>query len=441
MQLALQDLGSPIWTSALADRIRKKGPGRATAGEWLRFVLAGCEQGISLDEIKFSQIAVSLQARHAATDVLTRQQVLGEVAIAPLLPRLQMTVDESFKPSDNWGETASLIPAAQYRRRRLLGTWPESRYVVRYRHRSLGWSIALARQSDLFVTGDRFWVVLDPRGVRAVDQPLHGFGTARDAMTHAASLLLRQFTRPGRARHAPRWERFSLAGLGAYNELLVTLPNWSGNFSSRVHFPGVRNLLVHLRTNVAKASDGRRVLFLDEVQSDWHAMLATREKPAGSRDDFSPAGAPFARDWPLLALKFALWWASRQGLDGVAWSTPDLHLQRWRHSSPPTEVYRTGLPLAAAKLARVLPLLVSSVALQRRRVRPTDAQRWQVLDAKGSPACRAFDTQEQALRFADLTGAVGQPVLPVVWIADALPFSRMPLFGVGDASLWVAGNP
>lgn len=441
MQTALQDLGSPTWTSALVDRIRKKGPGRATAGQWLRFVLAGSEQGISLDEIKFSHIDLILTSRHIETDVLTRQQVLSEIAMGPLHPRLQLTVEDSFKPSDNWGETASLIPAAQHRKRRLLGTWPESRYVIRYRHRSLGWSIALARHSDLFVPGDRSWVVLDPRGARAVDQPPYGFSCARDAMAHAATRLLRQFTRSGKARHAPRWERFSLAGLDAYTELLVTLPNWSGNFESRAHFPGVRNLLIHLRTNVCNANDGRRVLFLDEVQSDWHAMLAKQDKLDRFLDDYSPVGAPFARDWPLLAMKFALWWAARQGLDGVAWSTPDLHLQRWRNYNPPTEVYRNGLPQAAAKLARVLSLQVSTATLLRRRVRSVDGRRWEVLSKQGSPACRAFDTQEKASRFADLIGAVWQPVLPVVWITESLPFDRMPLFGVGDASLWTSSDP
>lgn len=88
------------------DRIRKKGPGRATAGQWLRFVLAGSEQGISLDEIKFSRIDLILTSHHVETDVLTRQQVLSEIAMGPLQPRLQLTVEDSFKPSDNWGETA-----------------------------------------------------------------------------------------------------------------------------------------------------------------------------------------------------------------------------------------------------------------------------------------------------------------------------------------------
>jgi hypothetical protein len=312
---------------------------------------------------------------------------------------------------------------------------------VRYRHRSLGWSIALARHSDLFVQREaRSWLVLDPHGARSTDQPAHGFNTVREAMAHAALRMQRQFTRSAKARHTPRWERFSLQGLGAYSELLVTLPAWPGSFSSRVHFPGVHNLLVHLRTNVCDAHDGRRVLFLDEVQSDWHAMLATKEQ-ADDHDEGAPhQGVPFARDWPLLAMKFALWWAARQGLAGVAWSTPELHLRRWHGHNPPTEVYRRALPEAAAKLARVLPLEVSTAGLLRRRVRLAAGQRWQVLSKVGIPVCRSFDTRAQADQFADLTDAHRRHELPVLWMTDAHPFDRMPLFGVGDAALWASDS-
>jgi len=431
-------LGSPAWTSALLERIRRKGPARASAGDWLRFVLASSEQGVSKDEMKFSRIAHALVNQQGEGDVMSRQQVLAAADLNPLIPRLQLLVDDSFRPSDGWRECASLIPGKQHTKRGLFGTGPASRYVVRYRHQSLGWSVALARHTDLFQTAQHWWLVMNPKGARDGDQPPYGFQTAREAMSHARQLIQRQFTKSARARHAPRWERFSLHGLGPYAELLITLPTWPGDFRSRAHFPGVRNLLVHLRTNTCDSDGGRRVLFLDEVQSDWHAALSTQE---GADDDAShdpTQGVPFARDWPLLALKFALWWAARQGLDGVAWSTPELHLQRWREHNPPTEVYRRALPAAANRLARLLPLQVSTVGLLRRRVRSTAGQRWQVLNKQGVPVCRLFDAREQAEHFADLTGALWRHELPVIWMTGEQPLDRMPLFGVGDATLWAS---
>lgn len=436
-RLILQDLGAPVWTSALLERIRTKGPARASADDWLRFISASREQGISQDEIRFSQVANTLASNHTQSDVLTRQQVLSAVLLKPLMPRLQLSVDDSFRPTDSWVETAMLIPNKQHKKRGLHGAWPESSYVVRYRHRSLGWSLVLARHSDLFVRRhERRWLVLDPHGARAADQPALGFTSAQEAMAHAAMRMQRPFSRSAKGRHTPRWERFSLQGLGAYAELLVTLPAWPGSFNSKVHFPGVHNLLVHLRTNACDTGDGRRVLFLDEVQSDWHAMLAAQRGQEDSAEVDLGQGAPFARDWPLLAMKFALWWAARKGLSGVAWSPPELHLRRWPEYHPPTEVYRRALPEAAAKLARTLPLELATTWVLRRRIRPNKQQQWQVLNKTGSPVCKPFTTRQQAESFADLTGARWRHEFPVLWIASAHPLDRMPLFGVGAASLW-----
>lgn len=436
--MTFQDLGAPTWTSALSDRVRRKGPERTTAGDWLRFVLASAEHGISKDEIRFSGVAVALLTQHGEHDVLARRQVLAAVMLKAAMPRMQLAVDETFRPSAEWAECALRIDPKQHIKRGLFGEWPVSCYVKRYQHRSLGWSVALVRHADLMHAERKWWLVLDPKGKRAVDQPEYGFTSAKAALAQASMLMQRQFAKSARARHAPRWERFSLQGLGPYAELLITLPDWAGSFYSPVHFPGARNLLVHLRTNLCDAEDGRRVLFLDEVQSDWHASLAGQAGGEGGNDNAPGLGVPFARDWPLLALKFALWWAGQQGLSGLAWSTPELHLSRWRGYGPPTEIYRRGLPDAAGRLARVLQLELSRVALLRRRVRSCSKpeQQWQVFTATGSPACRGFSEREQADRFADLTGEVDRPKVPVLWLPRAGHLKRMPLFGAADTTLW-----
>lgn len=439
--MILQDLGSPLWSSALVERIRHSGPGRASAGEWLKFILAAGEHGVSKDEIKFSGVAHHLLAQPAEGTVVSRKQVLASLTLQTLMPRLQRMEDDSFRPTNRWAECAEPISPNQYAKRGLLGRWPDARYVARYRHRSLGWLVVLARYSDLLHSERKWWLVLNPKGARAAEQPDYGFASAPDAMSYAAQQMQRQFTKSARARHAPLWERFSLHGLGPYAELLITLPSWRGNFFSPVHFPGVRNLLVHLRTNVCVAGCGRRILFLDEVQSDWHAALA-KTAPTDAEDgvESKVPDVPFAREWPLLTMKIALWWAGRQGLAGVAWSSPDLHQRRWQGLGPPTEVYRRGLPEAAERLSRVLPLELGRGRLLRRRIQPADKppQVWRVLNAAGIPTCRPFAAREQADRFADLTGAVDQHEVPILWLPGDQPLTRMPLFGLADASLWQA---
>lgn len=207
-----------------------------------------------------------------------------------------------------------------------------------------------------------------------------------------------------------------------------------------MHFPGVRNLLLHLRTNICCAEDGRQVLFLDEVQSDWHANRARRRDATNKEADSIEADVPFAREWPLLALKFALWWAGQHALDGVAWSTPALHLDRWHGHNPPTEVYRRSLPDAAGRLARVLSLDLSRTALLRRRVK-RDARPdrgWRVLGEDGQPLCRGFPQRAQADHFADMTTAADRLGVPVLWLPAGRRYDHMPLFGVGQAPMWAS---
>lgn len=118
----------------------------------------------------------------------------------------------------------------------------------------------------------------------------------------------------------------------------------------------------------------------------------------------------------MLALKFALWWAGQHNVDGVAWSTSELNLQRWRGHNPPTEVYCRGPPDAAGRLARVLSLELSRTALLRHRVgqdkRPSRG--WPVFAADGQPSCRGFPLRAQADHFADLTGATDRLDVPVL---------------------------
>jgi hypothetical protein len=436
----LQDLGSPTWASPLLDRLRQRGPARATAADWIKFILASSEHGIGKDEIQFSGVTHALRQQYRDHESLTRREVLATAALEPVKPRLQVMVDDSFNPSDEWAEIATRIEPKQYVKHGVFGTWPGSRYTKRYRHRSLGWSVVLARHVDLMHPVGKWWLVLDAKGRRAAEQPEYGFADAPSAIAHASHLMRQQFRRGGRERHAPRWKRYSLDGLGPYLESLITLPQWPADYFSPVHFPGVRNLLLHLRTNVCSADDGRRVLFLDEVQSDWHASVAKHRDGPDDEAGRTEADVPFAREWPLLALKFALWRAGKDGLDGVAWSTPDLHMHRWRGRNPPTEVYRRGLPDAAGRIARVLSLRQTHASLLRRRVREDGRPNrgWRVLNADGQPMCGAFTSREQADHFADITCAADRLEVPVLWLQPGRRYDHMPLFGVGQAAVWAS---
>jgi len=127
------------------------------------------------------------------------------------------------------------------------------------------------------------------------------------------------------------------------------------------------NVVVHLRLNDRTGPNGERILFVEEVQSDWHQKgreegyqgkpLSTTERqrlraledrafddPENKRSAEEKAelaelmrrggqsgvpSAPFKKTWPILAMKKALRMAAEGGYDSVAWTTGEQQASRY----------------------------------------------------------------------------------------------------------------
>lgn len=102
------------------------------------------------------------------------------------------------------------------------------------------------------------------------------------------------------------------------------------------HFEDVPNVLAHVRFNERTDVDGKRVLFLEEIQSDLHQTgrkkgyfdpdsLASRRESSGAVPD-----APFksTEEWTMLAFKRMVRWAAEFGFDRIAWTTGDQQVER-----------------------------------------------------------------------------------------------------------------
>lgn len=195
---------------------------------------------------------------------------------------------------------------------------------------------------------------------------------------------------------APKHSTHVLPGAepGSYRELLLTLPEKPGgtqgpkgwgdtaggtadsvNFRSS-HFPEP-NILAHVRFNDRTSPDGKKTLFIEEVQSDWHQkgrkerynpenskpvfdvkglrgttymQFDTREEAQafidsydektrspltivpGQRQLTNPQGvpdAPFKSTWHELAMKRMLRYAAENGYDRVAWTTGEQQNARY----------------------------------------------------------------------------------------------------------------
>ncbi len=112
--------------------------------------------------------------------------------------------------------------------------------------------------------------------------------------------------------------------------------NSEGKFKSS-HFDEP-NILVHLRMNTRTDAEGNKVLFLEEVQSDWGQTYKKNnggnhiDYTEGFRQEKQITSAPFVTDtnaWTKLGLKVGLKEAVKQGIDKIAWTTGEQQNDRY----------------------------------------------------------------------------------------------------------------
>jgi len=71
-----------------------------------------------------------------------------------------------------------------------------------------------------------------------------------------------------------RYRHLSLHGGEDYREWLVRLPNYYQSYFGP-HFTE-RNVLLHMRTKTRVDWQGRKLLFIEEIQSDWLNIVAEK---------------------------------------------------------------------------------------------------------------------------------------------------------------------
>jgi hypothetical protein len=140
------------------------------------------------------------------------------------------------------------------------------------------------------------------------------------------------------------------------------------------------NVLAHIRFNERTDADGNRVLFLEEIQSDWHQagrkrgynrlsdaeraeLLQLAQGPMAEqtpeqrlrfrelkdREDFAAPDAPFKAtdEWAMLAFKRMVRWAAENGFERIAWTTGAQQADRYDLRKSIEEIHYSGSDLRA----------------------------------------------------------------------------------------------
>jgi len=101
---------------------------------------------------------------------------------------------------------------------------------------------------------------------------------------------------------------------------------------------GEPNVFAHTRVNERTDADGNRVLFVEEIQSDWEQAIRKGEKVPDM---------PFKKNWHEVVLKRIIRMAAEQGIDKVSWITGQQTADRYDLSKHLSEIHYSSSNLVA----------------------------------------------------------------------------------------------
>lgn len=387
--------------SLLVKRIEALGLNCASVTQWRNTIANLAKQGIRQEEIHWSGAMEFLDAaERIGHHTIQKTELLEHIGFDNIRMDLVNELEHDQTASLRFVEKAKVYTHAQLH---CSGIWvAESDIgIVRYINPSNGYRVGLVRPRKKAIPGTDVnrWFALGPY-MDALPDERDGcvfYSSAEKAMA-AATAHARQSKRlQPRLRLRDRYRHMSLAGGNDYREWLLTLPDYQ-----RSHFTAhylERNVLLHMRTTVRSDTAGRRLLFIEEIQSDWHQAAARH----GYDDRWfgKIAVAPFRKEWVPLAVKLLLLHAIEQGYDGLAWTDGATQQLRYgRAITPVKRVYDQDIPHCLAGLGRRWSAGVCETRIHTQRpnlMAARDNDRWEVRDHDAKLHTLPRFTKEQAL--------------------------------------------
>jgi hypothetical protein len=322
-------LGIPGLYSKLIVFLAEKCVGRHKAKVWLAMLESGQRQGFKEDELSASGLITWLSEQHVAKS------------------DRRYTAQDLIKRMDWSGIRLSVMPVVQY------SETPITLQLQTDRQNSLGKKLSKVSDSSKPQVGQRRFLhkydpVLGYRIEGIEHQTIWGREVHWQAVTFRGQPIKNQrgfslLTKPEVAtqlaiHHAHRmmpkkepkdiWIAYTLPGGKNYREWLVTLP-WYPITHEDNHFD-LRNVLIHIRCDERQDGAGHKILFLQEVQSDWAQTWAQSQREQGSSSLTTRIPKPpFGKEWPSLAAKLMLLYAVAWNFDGIAWTTGAMQVEQF----------------------------------------------------------------------------------------------------------------
>lgn len=423
--------------SLLRARLHALPQPRATTAQWRATLANMTQNGVRAEELHWSGLQDYLQ-RQAPDSVLSKTQLLHQLQFRHT--RLELSTEQIWGADGglNFREVARRMPhQAVYRAALKLDA--SCLCVQRYVDSCYNYRVGVVKTLDNGhpMALNKYWFALDPYG-RAVPNPEGGdrlfFTSSLDAKLTADRHAREHFDIRSGASHHTRFDHLTLFGGHDYREWLVSLPDHQRVFFG-AHFYD-HNVLLHIRTTTRSDSAGRKLLFIEEIQSDWHQN--------GKRDGYDTSWwgqvphAPFKKEWPALAAKLMLIHASENGFDGIAWPPGDIQELRYQRAlTPIKQHYDREIPQALNRLGRPFRCQVETTLIATRDPWLNMERRqdkWRVADGQGKFQTKAkYRHRDEAMAVIARHCRATELPVSALYLNDALrrqiAAHGLPLFG------------
>lgn len=420
--------------SRLLINIRKLPLKSACADQWLSTIQNF--SGIRQEEIYWSGINTFLTSQKSNT-ILARRQIIDAINFDNI--KIALSAEKIFGHNGglNFFEVAQRMPH-QVVYRATLKLDSSCQCILRYQDQSYNYRVGVVKTNSNthHMSLNRYWFAFDPYG-RAITNQANNtlfFNNSETARNAATSHAKKQLGLKQGMRFRTHYDHLTLFGGDNYREWLVSLPGYQRIFFGAHYID--HNILAHIRTTTRQDAQNRKILFIEELQSDWHQNGQVHGYD--NRYWGRVADAPFKKEWVSLAVKLMLVHASQNGFDGISWVDGDIQERRYSKKLLPIKRhYDVEIPKTLNRLGKPFQCQVQRTTIRTRdpwlNLVKTD-NKWGVKDGNGKFETRnRYESREQAMMVLHCNcKAVDLPVSVFV-INDALrqqiADKGLPMFG------------
>ena len=423
----------------LEERLIKLSLQRATAEHWLATIYNQKKKGVSDEEIHWSGVTQFLRQKNSNV-VISKKEIIEQLNYENI--SLELSSEQV------WGSDGGLSfkevavrMSHQVVYRSALKLDDDCICVLRYVDEVLNYRVGVIKtpNTNHQMALNKYWFALDSYGRAIKNNSVKPsslfFDNSVDAKLAADKQARKNVGVRSGAKSHTYFDHLTLYGGYDYREWILSLPDFQRTFFG-AHFYD-HNILAHIRTTTRTDHKGRKILFVEEVQSDWHQ--------SGKRFGYDNsswgqvANAPFKQNWSILAIKVMLIHASENGFSGIAWPKGEIQEIRYMCQLESIKSYYDNLiPKALNKLVKSFDCEIEMTKIKTRDPwlnLEKQQDKWRVADAQGKFKTKVkYNNRDDAMAVIARHSRIIDLDVPVLFINDSLrqniSIKGLPFFGL-----------